>query len=491
MIKRRIFTNTSINFVGKLISYFLQLFIITFLIKSLGKETYGIVVLALALVANTNLLEAGFGLSVTKYVAEFHAKNDRKRLLEIINTNFVISLSIALFFSAVLISVNEFFLENIFTIPDGILVETRQLIRILLLLSIIEFLSVSLVRIAEGYQRYSLARTTEVLKWFLRALFIIIVIEAGMGLSGVGVAYLGAGAVNMAILYACIFGKRSDLRVSPRLSSQEAFRLLWGFSIWILISKIFSFLLYRINTFLIGIFLPPVNLTYYNVAFKVYEVVRFGGSLIASTLVPVTSELNAFSQNHKLSLLFHKSTKYTAMIMLPVLAVVLIHMDRIIELWVGSGFSISVVLARLFIASLFLLIFVTGGAEMMVGLNRVRELVPFAGAAAFVNLTVSILLITKIGVTSVVIGNLISTALLTAGYIYKMLQKFEISFIEFARGITNTLISAICLIPAFFIYPGNLYSGGIVIGLYYVIMFIFMVDRDDRHELKRIFSPKM
>ena len=91
MLKKKILSNTLINSGGKLLSFFLQLFIITYLVKSLGKDTYGIFALSLALSANTNLLEAGFGLSVTKYVAEYHANGDRESLLKIVNTNFLVS----------------------------------------------------------------------------------------------------------------------------------------------------------------------------------------------------------------------------------------------------------------------------------------------------------------------------------------------------------------------------------------------------------------
>ncbi|MFA5848068.1 MAG: hypothetical protein WC855_14330, partial [Thermodesulfovibrionales bacterium] len=86
MLIKKIFLNTAVNSAGKFISFAFQIFIITYLIKTLGKDAYGMVVLALALVANTNLLEAGFGLSVTKYVAEYKAKGDMERLLRIVNT---------------------------------------------------------------------------------------------------------------------------------------------------------------------------------------------------------------------------------------------------------------------------------------------------------------------------------------------------------------------------------------------------------------------
>ncbi|MEW6600335.1 MAG: oligosaccharide flippase family protein, partial [Nitrospirota bacterium] len=161
MLRRKIFLNTIINSGGKLLSFALQLFIITYLIKVLGKDSYGIVVLALALVANTNILEAGFGLSVTKYVAEYKAKGDWLRLLQTINTNLVISTLLGIVMSVILAVINEFFLEKIFTIPSGLVSDARNMIRALIVLSFAEFWSVSLIRVAEGFQKYTLARSME------------------------------------------------------------------------------------------------------------------------------------------------------------------------------------------------------------------------------------------------------------------------------------------------------------------------------------------
>lgn len=490
MLKKRILTNTFVNSTGKFLSFSLQLFIITYLIKTLGKEAYGIVVLALALVANTNLLEAGFGLSVTKYVAEYRAKGDWKRLLEVVNTNFIVSTVLALIFSGILLLVNELFLEKIFTIPPALLTGTKNLIRILLALSIVEFWSVSIIRVAEGFQRYTLARSMELLKWFLRAVFIVLAVAGGYGLVGVGIAYFCAGLISLVSLYFFVFIRDTNLRLSVGLSTKESFRLLFGFSVWIFLSKVFAFFSYRIDIILIGIFLQPVYLTYYNVAFKIYEFLRFGCSLIASTLIPITSELNALMDKQRLSLLFKKASKYTVLLMYPVLVFFAFYVDRIISLWVGEGFGISVLLAQLFMVSLFFVALVSSGAEMMVGLNRVKELVVYSGTGSLVNLIFSIILIRKIGVYGVVVGTLIGSCVVAAGYLYQMLKRFDATFLELAKDIGKHAAGSIMLGFTLFLVSKNLYAGITIAILYFVFIVTFMVDKDDKKEFLKMFNLK-
>lgn len=483
MIRKKIISGTAINIIGKTLSFALQLFIITYLIKTLGKEAYGIVVLALSLVANTNLLEAGFGLSVTKYIAEYKSKGNWEKLFEVVNTNFAVSTVIAIVFSVIICLINEVFLDRIFKIPQDILPETRTLIRILLALSVIEFWSASIIRVAEGFQQYAVARTSEFVKWFFRTVFIVIATESGYKLLGIGVAYFCAGLISLFVLYFLVIVRNPELRISPKRCSKKTFKELLGFSIWIFLSKIFAFLSYRVDNLLIGIFLSPVYLTYYNVAFKIFELLRFGFSLISSTLVPVAAEINAMMDHKKLSLLFQKATKYTVTIFYPVLIISLMYSAKIIDHWFGQGFNDSIILSQLFILSLFFTALVSTGTEMIVGINKQKDVVFYAGVASVANFFVSVILIREIGVKGVVIGTLVGSAVIAVGYLRSMFAIFEVSFMSFIKDMIGKPLfgSAVCGIVLYF-FADNLYAGIAALLLYFVFAVTSTLDNDDRKD---------
>ncbi len=491
MLRQRIFVNTLINSGGKTLSLFLQLFIIAYLIKTIGKEAYGIVVLALSLVGNTNLIEAGFGLSVTKYVAEYKAKEDWKRLLEIVNTNFVVVTVLAVGFCGVLLIINEIFLDRIFTIPPSFLQPAKIMMRILILLSFIEFWVVSIMRVVEGFQRFTLARAIDVLKWLMRLIFIICAVEMGYGLPGIGVAYFAAGSISLIVLYIVVFFKNSNLRLNIFLSTKESFKLLSGFSIWVFLSKAFAFISYRIDTIVIGIFLPVENLSYYNVAFKVYDVLKYGFSLLSSTLVPVTSEISAIMDRTKLFLLFKKATKYTTVLMFPILAFFFFHSGKIIELWVGGSFEKSVLLSQLFIVSLFFTALISSGSEIMTGMNRLRILVKYNALASLVNLIVSVILVQKIGIYGVVVGSVIGSFIISIAYLSQMLKEFFTSLMEYFKSIVMTpLLLTIILCIAFILFK-NIFVGVIGMLIYFLVVFITIVDKEDKESVLRLLKNYM
>lgn len=489
MIKAKIIKNTFANSGGKSLSFVLQLLIVTYLIRSIGKEAYGSVVLALALAANVQLLEAGFGLGVTKYIAEYKARGKNNKLLEIINTNIIVTTVFAAVFSCMLMIINEFFLTKIFTISPAFYDETKSLIRYLIASSIIEFWSVSIIRVAEGLQKYVTVRLIEVVKWFLRLLFVILAVENGYGLGSVGIAYLSAGVFTLIALYFSIFARDPNLKINPFLGSRDSFNLLFGFSIWIFMAKVFAFISYRIDVFLIGIFLSPVYLTYYDVAFKIYEALKFGLFVIPSALVPATSELSVMTDRRRLELLFKKASKYTVAFVFPQLVFALLYAGVIINLWIGKGVEVSVSLTQMFVVSLFFLALTSSGAEMMVGLNRVKDLAICGGIASLINLAVSIVLIRNIGVSGVVIGTLIGTFILSAGRLYLMLPTFNLSFWKFIRDIVrNPVISLFVLGPLLFMLSENLFAGIAGLAIYYIFIIAFVVDKDDRRDFLKMFN---
>ena len=84
---KKIIVNTSFNYLLKALQLILSLVAIPILILGVGKEGFGIITFAAVLIGYFNIFELGITHGVTKYVAEYNAKNDPKRISEIINTS--------------------------------------------------------------------------------------------------------------------------------------------------------------------------------------------------------------------------------------------------------------------------------------------------------------------------------------------------------------------------------------------------------------------
>jgi len=491
MLKKVIFKNSAINALGKAVNYAVQLLLISYLVKNIGGEAYGVFVIALALIGNSNLLEAGFGLSVTKYTAECKAKGDAEGLDRVVNTGFLVNTVLAGVFSAAILVVIVFLLGFFFKVPPEALPAVRVLMLLLLGLSFFEFWTVGFIRVAEGLQNYGLARVMENLKWGLRLIFTAVIFVFRRDLPALGMAYLAAGAVSFVVLFYFTYGPRTGIKFDLSKSNWNIFRKMLGFSVWIVISKISSLLLYRINSILIGIFLAPVYAAYYNIGSKIYELLRYGFSIISSTLIPVSAELAAKQDRRRLAMLFEKSTYYTVLLMAPFIAFAVFRSDVLIELWMGPAFSPAVSLANLLILSLVPTLLVASGTEILVGLNQLRYLVIYGVAGSVLAFIISLASIKTIGINAVAVGAISGSVLIAVGYFYRMLHIFNFPGTGGYKWKTiGKLLLPISLLCALLDLTDKLSPSVVILAAYFTVVYILFVEPTEKQHLRSFFYRK-
>ena len=161
----------------------------------------------------------------------------------------------------------------------------------------------------------------------IKGRFIVIATAMGYGLAGIGAAYLAAGVLILIVLYLAVFGN-SSLAIGIRFMNMDSFKSLFGFSIWIFLSKMFAFLAYRIDTIIIGMFLPPANITYYNIALRYMRLC----DTVFSAVIPPSSlsiRIKCIGRESQAESSLSKATRYTVLIMYPVLAFVFFYSKRL------------------------------------------------------------------------------------------------------------------------------------------------------------------
>jgi O-antigen/teichoic acid export membrane protein len=480
MLRKRIISNTAINFLGKGISYAIQLAIIAYIIGKIGKEGYGVVVLALGLIGNINLFESGFGLSVTKYIAEYNVKQNWEKINEIINTNFLVILIQDIIFFLLLFSLSHLLLNRLFNIPQHLQGIAVKVVDIFIFTGFINFFWTGLVRVAEGFQWYKLVREMEVVRDILRAVLLAWLLYIKPDIVNVGMAYLLSSIISLVVLGYLVTFREKRVVLGIGHIRWETFKQMFNFSLKIFIAKIYAFVSYRMDIFLIGFFLTTTSLTYYQIAYKFYELVKYLFSLISSTIVPVASELASLKSKEKLINLFEKATKYAIIITYIVIIVLYVTAERIIKVWVGTGFTESAALSQLFLVSLLPVAMVACGTEIMVGLDKLAPLLKYNGMAAGINLVVSLILIRRMGTAGVIWGTVIGSCIIAVTYLNYMLKYFQISTIKFLKAVFfKTALLTLVLYVVISLLPNLVVITAGIIG-YTLISFVYLIDPTDK-----------
>ncbi|NLI10323.1 MAG: oligosaccharide flippase family protein [Elusimicrobia bacterium] len=482
-MKNTVIGNTLLNILGKIFNYILQLVLITYLIKTLGVEEYGVFVLAVALIGNSNLLEAGFGLSSTKYIAEYNAKKDIESINKVIATNFIINTFMALFFAFILLLINEFYLGTIFKISPVLLYKAKISIRILIVLSFIEFWVVGFIRVMEGFQNYFYARLMENIKWFFRFILIFILFKFEKGLIPVCWAYLFAGIIELFTIWYISLKLHKEIDMDFRKFDFNILKINFNFSIWIIISKLSSLIMYRLNTIVLGIFVETSYISYYNVASKIYELLKYGISLLSSAIIPVASELKAKNEDDKLRKLFLKSTYYTVVICSPFILFLSFNSSAVIKIWMGEGFEPSFIIASILSFSLLPVLFSSSGAEIFAGIGKIKDLVVYSLVSSIVGFLLMIYMINHYKLLAVAWGSFLASFLVSFGYLKCFLKYFGISFFVFLKELIKPLFLIFFLSLIIFLNRGISFFF-FMIPCYFIFSYFVIFHNEDKSLIK-------
>ena len=140
-------------------------------------------------------------------------------------------------------------------------------------------------------------------------------------------------------------------------------------------------------------------------------------SVFPSALFPTVAKLEADENRDRLTGLFHKATRWTVGLSLPMLITGIALSGPLITLWVGDSFvhlqgSVSLFLLWPVIASFNVI-----GSQFLNAMGKTKESFFIAGSSVLVNLIVSISLVDKFGINGVMLGTVIGIAVVFVPYL--------------------------------------------------------------------------
>src|SRR3990167_3725516 len=92
----RLIKNILSNYAGVLIPSAILLFLTPFMIKKLVVAAYGIWIVANSLKSYFQVMELGIRTSVIKFISQYHAADEKKKIEELLSTSFYVFLLIGI-----------------------------------------------------------------------------------------------------------------------------------------------------------------------------------------------------------------------------------------------------------------------------------------------------------------------------------------------------------------------------------------------------------
>jgi len=446
-------------------------------VVKLGITSYGIYILLTSLVGYYNLLDLGFNQGVTKYVAEFREKNELESVSRSINASLLVQLSLGLTASA-LLAVFATPILLMLKVDASHIVEARIGIYACSIGFFFTMISGTFNAVLAGLQRYDLIGKVDSLINLLLNLIVVLLLFKGFGLTEIVSATVFSSIISASVYVVLVRKMVPEWKVVLRFD-KDYFKLIFGFSSFMFISKISSVFSNYVVRFIVSYFLGPAAVSLYVIPSKLLG--AFGGILssAAGVVFPYISQLSV-SDNDKVKDVYYKASKVFTAISTPVFLFIMVFSYQILFLWMGKDIAEQSYLVLSIITLSGLIASQTTVPNLIIcGLGYTR-LIGFFGILAVVCYSVFLPVLTKeFGIIGASVGMLITTVI-NVFFVFKLTtKKIGIPYLAFLNATFgfHILPCMISLIALYVIVANKLESnmtipgiGCLIVAFYYWVM---------------------
>lgn len=470
------------------------MFLSPFILHRLGDTAFGIWVLIFSITGYYGLFDLGIRSSIVRYASKFSAINDVEDLAKLINTSLftytcIGALSLLITFALVP------YVGNIFRIPPELHATARWLLLMVGGSVALGFPLGVVGGFLEGLQRFDVNNWTSVAASLLRAVLIVVALNAGRGLLTVALITVVLPLITSVVRGIIAFSIR-PVPLGLKYLDRSTLRIMANYSGVTLIIMIAGRLKFKTDTLVIGSMLSAAAITYFNIAGRIVDYAGEVVTALAQNFLPMASQSEATGSMDRLRKVFVAGNRLCAFTIFPITAVLLILGKSIIEVWVGKRYIATSypILVILIIPSTLMWAQAASG-RVLFGISKHRTWAFVTLAEGISNLVLSILLVRILrarGIEYGIIGDALGTAIpLTCSMVFFMpghlckqlgirLQTYLREAFALPLVITAPLVLALLLLRRWFVAHNyrqlglQLLIGGLVYGL--GLAWVYMTD---------------
>ncbi|MDI6808597.1 MAG: polysaccharide biosynthesis C-terminal domain-containing protein [Candidatus Eisenbacteria bacterium] len=474
-LSAKIIRNTMFNALGRFWSIGIALALTPYVVGHLGVERYGIWALIGLVTGYFGLLDLGIGSSFVKYIAEHYARKDYGEINKVVNTGFVFYSVLALLIVGVaFLTVNP--LVRLFKIPHELHSEAVFVFLLGISVFCVSSALSAFEAVQSALQRMDITNKVAIACSIPMVIGTILFLEGGYGLRGLminnAIVLVLSGITNTIIAFRIL----PQLRFNPLLLERKTLGTLFkfGYKAWVC-GKLESLFLFQVGKLLLSRFLGVASVTYYQLGSTIMSKARELPFILVSATVPAASELDAIQDKKRLYDLYSRGTKYIALAGIPLMSLVFVTAPMTMFAWMGSGYGQSVLVMQM-LTPCYLINNLTGmGITIAFGIGRPELQMRAAILEMILNVSLSIILVIKIGFIGVLVATLVSLSLSSTWFVYMFHRHLGYPILGFFRKtVSKPLVT--CLVLAAATGAINHYAGNLFLGDRWKTLYAFVFE---------------
>lgn len=425
--------NTSVSGIRTIVRGIVALVTLPLVLDRLGAEPAGLFVFATTLTGYFTTVEYGVGTSVTKYVAEHRTTGEDEQLGSIMRASLLLMLGLGAVVAAVVAALALLAGQALF---GGASVSSQAVPTLLVAAAIAFFYWPSRLGQAalRGLERYDLCAMVEMACGVLTLGLIFLVSELTHSVA-ILTGLFGAALLLEGALAGVLAWPHLGLRRGVGRWYGSHLRPAMGFSAGLFLIGLSDTFIYESDRIVVTAFVGAAALVVYEVALRPQTGVRLIAGLVGSALVSTSSRLVAQGRSARLRELVLVGSLYGVVLTVPVVVLILVLAQPIVEAWIGHGYGRYANYVQIFVS--YWLLGANTGVLMsaIFGFGRVRLFVWLTVGGAVLTLGLSIALTVAWGTVGVIWGTVIPYWLGFPLWMYFALRHLEIPKARYAREV--------------------------------------------------------
>lgn len=394
------------------------------LVQNLTVHEYGLIysVIAIFYFAYA-FIHLGLSPAIAKYVAAYGAKDDQRKIKEIIIWGVRL-----LCLSAFVVSASAFLFSDLLSriyVKDPLGSTLIKIFAFSVLLS--PFMTITKA-ILQGRQRIFLRSLYEAFQSITLFVLTAILLYFGHGVKGSMYAYVFLHLL-MFIAFVPILIKRVlpeffSIQVSPSFQTLE---LLIRFGLPVMFTSVASVILTNTDTILLTLFTTVDKVGIYHSALPTANLILFLVFVINTVLLPLVAELWEKKEKQMIAQLVEKMYLYALIVTMPLAIIIVVYSPNILRLLFGEQYLPAVGILRILVVSSLFLIHHAINTATLTGIGMPKANTKAIFLAAGLNIVLNIIFIPTLGGVGAAISTFLAAVILfgfSTWFLRRQLQLF-------------------------------------------------------------------
>jgi O-antigen/teichoic acid export membrane protein len=404
-------TGTLTRYVLLFVNIAIGIFLMPFTMKHLGASQYGLWMLAASMTAYLQLLDLGYGNGLVRQLTQADARGDEDAMNAALSTFLVVYSGIAVVAMSVVVLLSTFIVPRFPNLSSTEIGVARAVLTILGVRVAIAFPMSVFGAVTTARQRFALTGSIAIVMALIQGAATYLLLRAGYGLIALVSTTTALALGSYAAYVMAAFSSFPAMRLSISRFRLAEVRGVTTFSVYLFLISLSIQFGYNIDNLIIAAFAGTSAVAVYAVAFRLADYQRQLCNQFNGLLFPIVVRFSATEETDALRATLVDGTRIALGLIAGVTLCLVVFADRLVALWMGSGFASSLPSLYLLAAAGIVLVAAGPLGNLLLARGRERVVAFSCLGEAILNASLSVWLVGRYGIVGAAAGTAISVTI--------------------------------------------------------------------------------